>query len=199
MAPCQTICIHMDPPKEIKFQRPTFNRKTLYLPRLHPDAFLATHVLPVAPWVGHFALPDSPKKSWPHQLPLAPPPAALEQPGPRGWRWAKFAWPPDWSGPKAMGWKPRLLAFPARPRRQSPRRLLVSKLPSLGAPAGCGAPIWEESAAEHSADEQEIPGSSSPSQRLPCQGRPRWAATVGWAELVQFWKASRSQLDMNPW
>ena len=29
MAPCQTICIHMDPPKEIKFQRPTFNRKTL--------------------------------------------------------------------------------------------------------------------------------------------------------------------------
>ena len=28
MAPCQTICIHMDPPKEIKFQRPTFNRKT---------------------------------------------------------------------------------------------------------------------------------------------------------------------------
>ena len=29
MAPCQTICIHMDPPKEIKFQRPTVNRKTL--------------------------------------------------------------------------------------------------------------------------------------------------------------------------
>ena len=33
MAPCQTICIHMDPPKEIKFQRPTFNRKTL-LPKV---------------------------------------------------------------------------------------------------------------------------------------------------------------------
>ena len=30
MAPCQTICIHMDPPKEIKFQRPTFNRKTFH-------------------------------------------------------------------------------------------------------------------------------------------------------------------------
>ena len=30
MAPCQTICIHMDPPKEIKFQRPIFNRKTLF-------------------------------------------------------------------------------------------------------------------------------------------------------------------------
>ena len=30
MAPCQTICIHMDPPKEIKFQRPTFNRKTFF-------------------------------------------------------------------------------------------------------------------------------------------------------------------------
>ena len=31
MAPCQTMCIYMDPPKEIKFQRPTFNRKTSYV------------------------------------------------------------------------------------------------------------------------------------------------------------------------